>query len=65
MATGIKVTFKLIAAHDVNTINEVVNKHLAEGWKFMTGSTLLINKHETIAGKGYQYSITMLLEEEY
>lgn len=60
----IKVTFKMIAALDVASFNETVNQHLNNGWKFMNGMTVLITDHEDSRGRGYQYSIAMLLEEE-
>lgn len=59
-----KLTFKLVAATDINSFNELVTGYLAAGWKFVANMPVAINEHEDITGHGYQYSVGMLLEEE-
>lgn len=58
------VTFELVAALDVNSFNTLVNERLAQGWKFMQGALVSVNRHEDMSGYGYQYSIPMILESE-
>lgn len=60
----IKLTFKLVAATNVNAFNEAVNDHLTKGYRFVSGQPMVVTPHEDISGHGFQYSVAMLLEEE-
>ncbi len=55
-----KVTFKLVAAKDVNTFNDLVNQHFADGWKFVANMPVVV----TPSAEGPQFSLAMLLEEQ-
>jgi len=66
-----KLTFELVAATDLTTFNELVNSKLAQGYRFVTGHSILITEHTVtrvdhsgITDIGCQYSVAMLLEEE-
>lgn len=59
-----KVTFKLVAATNINAFNELVTQHFADGWKFVANMPVTVTPHEDISGNGFQYSLAMLLEEE-
>lgn len=59
-----KHIFVVVAAYDINSFNTLVNEKLALGYKFLNGSPMIISPCETVTGRGLQYSIPMLLEEE-
>ncbi len=59
-----KLTFELVTATNLTAFNELVNEKLAQNYKFITGQLVTINEHESISGKGYQYSVALLLEED-
>lgn len=59
-----KLTFEMVAATDLNMFNKVVNQKLAQNYKFVTGMATIVTEHEDITGKGFQYSVAMILEEE-
>lgn len=58
-----KLVFKLMAGTDINTFNDLVNKHLDAGWRFVATSTVMINELQSLDGKYLQYTVAMLYEE--
>ena len=53
----------MIATTDITSFNKLVNEKLAQGYKFITGQPVYITDHEDSRGRGYQYSVALLLEE--
>lgn len=53
----LKLTFMLVTGKNDQIFSNLVNYQLEQGWKFMTGQPVLLDR------KG-NYSIAMLLEEE-
>lgn len=52
-----RLTFKIVTAKNADKFTELVNYWISQGYKFMAGQPVLIDR------KG-KYSLAMLLEEE-
>lgn len=58
-----KFLFKMVAATDITTFENLVNDYLDQGYRFM-GTPVTVTEHESINGMGYQYTVPMLKEEQ-
>jgi hypothetical protein len=59
-----KITYKLIVAEDINTFEQLVDDYLEQGYRFIAGNQVMINKRGYFWQDRLQYSVSMILEGE-